>query len=118
MPISQVISAACAAIGDAAFLSARAAASALPLEVAIAEALATDETHDVITGGFPDGLTQREAEILCSIASGKSNREIAHELGLSVRTVERHITNLYAKIDARGKSDATAYAFRHKLIAQ
>jgi DNA-binding CsgD family transcriptional regulator len=35
---------------------------------------------------------------------------------LSVRTVERHITNLYGKIAARGKADATAYAFQHGLL--
>jgi DNA-binding CsgD family transcriptional regulator len=35
-----------------------------------------------------------------------------------VRTVERHITSVYAKIGARGKSDATAYAFKHQLIAR
>jgi DNA-binding CsgD family transcriptional regulator len=37
-------------------------------------------------------------------------------LSLSVRTVERHITNLYAKIGARGKADATSYAFRNGLV--
>ena len=46
------------------------------------------------------------------LAIGESNRQIARELFLSVRTVERHVTNIYAKIDARGRSDATAYAFR------
>jgi DNA-binding NarL/FixJ family response regulator len=49
------------------------------------------------------------------VASGRSNREIAEELVLSLRTVKRHVTNLYAKIGARGKADATAYAFRHGL---
>ena len=49
------------------------------------------------------------------VAAGRSNREIAAELSLSVRTVERHITNLYGKIDARNRADATAYAFRHGL---
>jgi DNA-binding CsgD family transcriptional regulator len=63
----------------------------------------------------PDGLTARELEVLRLVASGRSNREIADELTLSVRTVERHVTNLYAKIGARGKADATAYAFRHSL---
>jgi DNA-binding NarL/FixJ family response regulator len=63
----------------------------------------------------PDGLTPRELEVLRLLASGRSNREIAEELVLSVRTVERHVTNLYAKIGARGKADATAYAFRHNL---
>ena len=63
----------------------------------------------------PDGLTARELEVLRLVASGRSNRGIAEELVLSVRTVERHINNLYAKIGARGKADATAYAFRHGL---
>jgi DNA-binding NarL/FixJ family response regulator len=61
------------------------------------------------------GLTRRELEILRRIAAGRSNREIAADLALSVRTVERHITNLYGKIDARGRADATAFIFRHGL---
>ncbi len=63
--------------------------------------------------GFPSGLTRREVEVLRCIALGKSNREIATELVLSVRTVERHITNIYSKINARGRADATAYAVGH-----
>jgi DNA-binding CsgD family transcriptional regulator len=66
---------------------------------------------------YPAGLTEREVEIVCLIAAGHSNREIAEALFLSVRTVERHITNLYAKIGARGKADATAFAFRHGLAS-
>jgi pimeloyl-ACP methyl ester carboxylesterase/DNA-binding CsgD family transcriptional regulator len=58
-------------------------------------------------------LSPREAEVLHLIAAGKSNQQIADQLVLSLRTVERHITNLYAKIGARGKADATAYALRH-----
>ncbi len=65
---------------------------------------------------FPAGLTRREVDVLRLIASGKTNREIGEELVLSVRTVERHITNLYGKIEARGKADATAFALRHGLI--
>jgi DNA-binding CsgD family transcriptional regulator len=53
--------------------------------------------------------------VLRLIADGQSNREIAAALGISVRTVNRHITNLYTKVDARGKADATAYALRHRL---
>jgi DNA-binding NarL/FixJ family response regulator len=51
--------------------------------------------------------------VLRLIAAGKSNQQIADALVLSLRTVERHITNLYAKIGAHGKADATAYALRH-----
>ena len=50
------------------------------------------------------------------LAGGSSNREVAEQLVVSVRTVERHITNIYAKIEARGRADATAYALRHALI--
>jgi ATP/maltotriose-dependent transcriptional regulator MalT len=64
---------------------------------------------------YPDGLTQREVEVLRLITAGKSNSAIAKELVLSVRTVERHISNIYAKINARGRADATSYAFTHKL---
>jgi DNA-binding CsgD family transcriptional regulator/tetratricopeptide (TPR) repeat protein len=64
---------------------------------------------------YPDGLSEREVEVLRLIAEGRSNREISEALVISVRTVERHITNIYAKIGARGKADATAYTLRHNL---
>jgi DNA-binding NarL/FixJ family response regulator len=60
-------------------------------------------------------LSQRETEVLRLIAAGNSNQQIADQLVLSLRTVERHITNLYAKIGAHGKADATAYALRRGL---
>jgi DNA-binding NarL/FixJ family response regulator len=62
---------------------------------------------------YPDGLSTREVEVLRLIAAGMNNHEIADTLFISVRTVERHITNLYAKIGADGRADATAYALRH-----
>jgi DNA-binding CsgD family transcriptional regulator len=67
------------------------------------------------TSAAPAGLSPREAEILRLVAAGRTNREIADALYLSVRTVERHVTNLYAKIGARGRADATAFALRHGL---
>lgn len=60
-------------------------------------------------------LTPRETEVLRLIAAGRTNREIAADLTLSVRTVARHITNIYTKIGARGKADATSYAHRNNL---
>ena len=66
---------------------------------------------------YPDSLTEREVEVLRLIAAGNSNREIANDLVLSVRTVERHITNVYGKIRARGRADATLYALAHGLTS-
>jgi DNA-binding CsgD family transcriptional regulator len=63
----------------------------------------------------PHGLSAREHEVLALIAGGEANAEIAHRLGISVHTVERHAANLYRKIGARNRADATAYALRHRL---
>lgn len=60
-------------------------------------------------------LSGRELEVLRLLTTGDSNSEIARRLGLSVGTVERHITNLYRKIGARGRADAVAHALRNGL---
>jgi DNA-binding CsgD family transcriptional regulator len=62
------------------------------------------------------GLSAREAEVLRLVARGLSNAEIARELVLSVRTVERHVANVYLKIGASGRTAraiATAWAHAH-----
>ncbi|SRR6266496_2511921 len=64
---------------------------------------------------YPNDLTLREVEVLRLIAAGRTNSKISCELVISERTVARHITNIYGKIGARGKADATAYAIRHSL---
>jgi len=63
----------------------------------------------------PGGLTAREAEILQLVAAGRTSREIGDDLFLSVRTVERHIANVYTKIGAHGRAEATVYALDHGL---
>ena len=63
----------------------------------------------------PSVLTARETEILRLLALGRSSGEISDELTLSIRTVGRHITNIYRKIGARTRADATAYAIRNGL---
>jgi DNA-binding CsgD family transcriptional regulator len=63
----------------------------------------------------PDGLTDREVDVLRLIAQGKSNKEMADQLALSIRTVERHIANAYMKTDMHGRAQATAYAIAHGL---
>lgn len=60
-------------------------------------------------------LSRREVEVLRLLAAGHSNRRIAQALYLSPRTVQRHVANVYLKIGAHCRSEATAYALRHRL---
>jgi len=69
-----------------------------------------------VSKGVPDGLTKREVEVLQLLAGGHTNNEVAETLVLSVRTVERHIGNIYGKIHARGRADATAYALTRGIV--
>jgi DNA-binding NarL/FixJ family response regulator len=66
--------------------------------------------------GLDLDLTARELETLRLLASGLSNKEIAAEMVVSVRTVENHVANVYAKIGARGRADATAFALTHGVV--
>jgi DNA-binding CsgD family transcriptional regulator len=66
---------------------------------------------------YLNGLTSREIEVLRLLAAGRTNNDIAETLVLSVRTVERHIANIYGKIDAHGRADATAFAFNSGIAA-
>jgi DNA-binding CsgD family transcriptional regulator len=67
-------------------------------------------------GQTPAGLTVREVEVLRLVASGKTNRAIARELGLSEKTVARHVHNSLTKIGAPSRAAATAYAYENGLI--
>jgi DNA-binding CsgD family transcriptional regulator len=64
----------------------------------------------------PNGLTDREVEVLRLVASGRSNAQVAAELYLSEKTVARHLSNIFPKIDVSSRTAAAAYAFEHGLL--
>jgi DNA-binding CsgD family transcriptional regulator len=61
-------------------------------------------------------LTARELHVLRLISAGRTNKEIAKELSLSERTIDRHVTNILTKLDVRSRTAATTYAFANKLF--
>jgi DNA-binding CsgD family transcriptional regulator len=65
---------------------------------------------------YPTGLTQREVEILRLLPRGLSNLEIADTLFISPRTVQTHLSNVYAKLGAGGRAEAVAFAVGHGLV--
>ena len=62
------------------------------------------------------GLTAREAEVLRLVATGRTNRAVAGELSLSERTVARHVSNIFVKLDVPSRAAATAWAYEHGIV--
>jgi HD-GYP domain-containing protein (c-di-GMP phosphodiesterase class II)/predicted DNA-binding protein (UPF0251 family) len=67
---------------------------------------------------LPNGLTERELEVLRLIARGQSNRETAEQLGLSPKTVGHHVQHVYAKIGVSTRAGAAVFAMEHDLLRQ
>lgn len=65
---------------------------------------------------YPDGLTRREIEVLRVLARGKSNPQIGKELFISLNTVTRHLSHIYAKTRAANRAEAAVYAAKHGLV--
>jgi DNA-binding NarL/FixJ family response regulator len=77
------------------------------------QALAAAEAEwSTVSTPQPGGLSDREAEVLRLVAAGETNREIASDLFLSEKTVERHLSNIFGKLGVSSRSAATAWAFR------
>jgi predicted ATPase/DNA-binding CsgD family transcriptional regulator len=69
-----------------------------------------DEPHVL-----PDGLTEREGEVLRLLAAGKSNQQIADELFITTNTVANHVKNILSKTQTSNRTEAAAYAVQHGL---
>ncbi len=114
--VREVIGLACRALGDD-------DTATLELEAARAvfEELGADldlTRLDALTGapGGAYGLTERELEVLSRLAAGDTNKAIAAELVLSVRTVDRHVSNIFAKLGVSSRAAAASHAHEHRLI--
>ncbi|RDH77005.1 LuxR family transcriptional regulator [Mycolicibacterium moriokaense] len=77
---------------------------------------ATREVDGLLRAAAPAGLTAREAEVLRHVAAGKSNADIADALVLSERTVARHMSNIFTKLQVKSRTAAAAFAFDNNLV--
>ena len=93
--------------------AAREGLTALGAEPALAE---IDELVAPAASRDPHGLTARELEVLRLIAGGQTNKAIAADLVLSERTIERHVSNIFAKLGVSTRAAATAFAYENRLV--
>lgn len=84
------------------------------VDPSVAPALASPVDRGAPTG--VDALTPREREVLCRVAEGQTNRQIADALSLSPKTVDAHRTNLMRKLGAHDAQTLTRIAIRHGLL--
>jgi DNA-binding NarL/FixJ family response regulator len=61
-------------------------------------------------------LTARDLQVLRLVAAGRTNASVAAELALSERTIERHLSNIFTKLDLSTRTAAAAWAYEHGLI--
>ena len=72
--------------------------------------------QDGVAAGRAHGLTARELQVLRLVAGGGTNKAIAARLSLSEKTIDRHVSNIFAKLQVPSRAAATAFAYQHKLI--
>ena len=109
------IAEACRALGDDDTAALHAAAARETFE----RLHALPDLQRIDADGAPDEgslLTPRELEVLRHVAAGHTNRDIGERLGISERTVERHVSNFFDKMGVSSRAAATAYAYEHELL--
>ncbi|MGH2531367.1 MAG: helix-turn-helix transcriptional regulator [Thermomicrobiales bacterium] len=109
-------------MGEPAFAAAWHDGRARSLEESCAAALAAAPTagpadHDAAgEASFPDGLSEREVQVLRLVAKGMTNTQIADALFISPRTINAHLTRIYRKIGVTSRTAAARYAYAHDLL--
>ena len=116
--VRVLIGMACRAVGDSDGAEIElSAARAVFLQLGAKPDLAhVDKLARLAPSDRQSGLTAREMQVLRLIAAGKSNKIIARELSLSEKTINRHASNIFNKLDVPTRAAATAYAYEHGLI--
>jgi DNA-binding CsgD family transcriptional regulator len=115
--VRELVGLACRALGDedAAALELDAAGTAYSDLGAAPDRARIDGLGGARLAGA-HGLTERELEVLRHLAAGETNKAIAADLVLSERTVDRHVSNIFAKLAVSSRTAAASYAHRHGLI--
>jgi DNA-binding CsgD family transcriptional regulator len=114
----ELIGVACSGLGDedGAQLELEAARETYARLGAATDLRRIDEGSGLDRPGESHELTKRELEVLRLLSAGETNREIAADLVLSVRTVDRHVSNIYAKLGVSSRAAAASYAHQHGLV--
>jgi DNA-binding CsgD family transcriptional regulator/tetratricopeptide (TPR) repeat protein len=116
--VRVLIGLACRALGDedGAGLEIDAARSIFERLGAKPDLARIDSPTKGTTCGHTYQLTPRELQVLRLVATGETNKVIASKLSLSEKTVDRHVSNIFGKLDVPSRAAATAFAYRHKLL--
>ena len=116
--VRALLGLACRALGDddTATLELEAAHEAFAQLGAAPDLAGVDSLIRRASSSDEHGLTARELQVLSLVAAGETNRDIASELVLSERTVDRHVSNIFTKLNVSSRAAATAYAYKHQLV--
>jgi DNA-binding NarL/FixJ family response regulator len=87
-------------------------------DVRAAEHMAAPATTAAGPANDTHGLSAREVEVLRLVASGRTNKVIAGELFLSEKTVDRHVSNIFAKLNVSSRAAATGWAYQHHIMGR
>lgn len=86
------------------------------LEAKVAGKVLSKLRHSAGEQPLHQSLTARELEILKLVAEGKTNKGIAEELYITIKTVKTHVTNILSKLEVDDRTQAAIYAHRNKLV--